>query len=163
MSAPYKMKGFSGFGNSPAKQTKFPNSPKAKKRKMVKGLKEAFKDYHTEPLVGPKIPNHISLKMDPKMVKKLNEIMKKRKADIKPNMKGASPAKAVKIDMTRAKGEKKKEYTTAQKRRVVEMNKTHKGKPGFQEYADKVFGGKTTFSGPDGMISRTTKDITAKK
>ena len=144
MSAPYKMKGFSGFGNSPAKQTKFPNSPKAKKRKMVKGLKEAFK-------------------MDPKMVKKLNEIMKKRKADIKPNMKGASPAKAVKIDMTRAKGEKKKEYTTAQKRRVVEMNKTHKGKPGFQEYADKVFGGKTTFSGPDGMISRTTKDITAKK
>ena len=43
------------------------------------------------------------------------------------------------------------------------MNKKHKGKPGFQEYADKVFGGKTTFSGDDGMISTTTKPITAKK
>ena len=64
---------------SPAKQTKFPNSPKAKKRKMVKGLKEAFKDFYTEPFVGPKTPNHISPKMDPKMVKKLNEMMKKKK------------------------------------------------------------------------------------
>jgi len=95
MSAPYKMKGFSGFGN----EKKSPTPQKATNKEATKG---------------------------PKVVKT-------------------------------------KEYTKAQKRRVVEMNKKHKGKPGFQEYADKVFGGPTTFTGPDGMISTTTKDITAKK
>ena len=35
----YKMNGFSGFGNSPAKQTKFPDSPKGK-TKLQKGEME---------------------------------------------------------------------------------------------------------------------------
>ena len=35
----YKMNGFGGFGNSPAKQTKFPNSPKSQ-IKLQKGEME---------------------------------------------------------------------------------------------------------------------------
>ena len=51
---------------SPAKQTKFPNSPKAKKRKMVKGLKEAFKAMDTKgPFVAP-----MDAPYDPKASKK---------------------------------------------------------------------------------------------
>ena len=43
----YNMKGFSGFGNSPAKQTKFPNSPGAINRAENKEQKiENLKNDH---------------------------------------------------------------------------------------------------------------------
>ena len=44
----------------------------------------------------------------------------------------------------------------AKKKRVVEMNEKHAGKPGFEEYKNKVFGGKTEIK--DG-ISKTVKPI----
>ena len=39
------MKGFSGFGNSPAKQKKFPNSPKAKKVRNERRLAKMDAEY----------------------------------------------------------------------------------------------------------------------
>jgi len=41
----YKMKGFGGFGNSPAKQTKFPDSPKSKKVKNAQRLAKMDAEY----------------------------------------------------------------------------------------------------------------------
>jgi len=41
----YKMKGFSGFKGSPAKQTKFPNSPKTKKVRNEKRLAKMDAEY----------------------------------------------------------------------------------------------------------------------
>ena len=55
-----------------------------------------------------------------------------------------SPVKGVKVKPR--EGTKKKEYTTAQKKRVMELNKKHKDDPSFQAYRDKVFGGKTTIT-----------------
>ena len=47
-----------------------------------------------------------------------------------------------------------KEYTSEQKFRAVKGYKKHKGKKGYQEYVDRVFGGKTRI---EGMTSITTK------
>ena len=44
MGTPFKMKGFSGFGNSPAKQTKFPYSAEAK-RLRVKNYDKLNENY----------------------------------------------------------------------------------------------------------------------
>ena len=44
MGTPFKMKGFSGFGNSPAKQTKFPYSEEAK-RLRVKNYDKLNENY----------------------------------------------------------------------------------------------------------------------
>ena len=41
----------------------------------------------------------------------------------------------------------KNEGTTEQKAKAVELSKKHGNKPGFQEYLDKIFGGKTTIEG----------------
>ena len=41
----YKMKGFSGFKGSPAKQTKFPNAPKTKKGRNEKRLAKMDAEY----------------------------------------------------------------------------------------------------------------------
>ena len=40
-----------------------------------------------------------------------------------------------------------KEGTTEQKAKAVELSKKHGGKPGFQEYLDRTFGGKTKVKG----------------
>ena len=47
-----------------------------------------------------------------------------------------------------------KEGTTEQKLAAVKGHKEHGNKPGYQEYLDKTFGGKTKV---DGMTTVTTK------
>ena len=41
----------------------------------------------------------------------------------------------------------KKEYTDEDRKRAVKLSKENEGKPGFNEWRDKVFGGKTTVKG----------------
>ena len=168
MSAPYKMKGFSGFGNekkSPAKQTtrydkgerledigKRKQLELKKKNEAIAKAREKRRiadQFIDKPINYQEIGEVSGIKTPPGTGKNAQTTKKV----LEPKAKNPLKQKAT----------NKKEYTTAQKRRVVEMNKKHKGKPGFQEYADKVFGGPTTFSGDDGMISKTTKPITAKK
>ena len=48
---------------------------------------------------------------------------------------------------------KSKEGTTAQKLAAVKGYKKHGGKPGYQEYVDKIFGGPTKV---EGMKTTTT-------
>tara|TARA_Y100000593_G_scaffold44492_1_gene84911 strand:+ start:1888 stop:2337 length:450 start_codon:yes stop_codon:yes gene_type:complete len=52
-----------------------------------------------------------------------------------------------KLSPYRDEDKAKKEESTARKRRAVEMYEKHKGKEGFQEYVDEVFGGPTTVEG----------------
>jgi hypothetical protein len=82
----YKMKGFGGFGNSPAKQTKFPDSPGAKKRKLKKENKamEELGEWPAE----RKEPSPQS----PEMIEKRKKDFDKKSKD--PNYTwGKSPAK----------------------------------------------------------------------
>jgi hypothetical protein len=50
----------------------------------------------------------------------------------------------------------KKDDNIAKKKRVVEMNEKHAGKPGFDEYKNKVFGGETKIKG---NTSTTVKPV----
>ena len=76
-----------------------------------------------------------------KMSKKAREHFDRERINTKD---GESPAKK-----TTAPASKK-----SRKQKVAEMYDEHKGKPGFQEHVDKVFGGKTTF---EGGVSTTRK------
>ena len=76
-----------------------------------------------------------------KMSKKAREHFDRERINKKD---GESPAK--KTTATALKG--------SRKQKVAEMYEKHKGKPGWQEHVDKVFGGKTTFK--DG-VSTTRK------
>ena len=40
-----------------------------------------------------------------------------------------------------------KVYTDEDRKRAVKLSKENEGKPGFNEWRDKVFGGKTTVKG----------------
>ena len=53
----YNMNGFSGFGNSPAKQTKFPDSPGSKRLKRNRAIKKANK---TGEYLKPGDPNYVA-------------------------------------------------------------------------------------------------------
>jgi hypothetical protein len=52
----------------------------------------------------------------------------------------------------------KKEYTEEDKRRAVKMSKEHEGKPGFNEWRDKVMGGKTTVKGSVSTVRKPAKN-----
>ena len=83
------------------------------------------------------------------------------------DMKEKSPAKKTMDDKSEgprkvptpafSKTSPAKKTPKSKKQKVAEMHEKHKGKPGWQEYVDKTFGGKTTFK--DG-VSTTRKKAT---